>query len=130
MAQQNLNGAKIGAGLQQMSREAMTQRVGMGLFLKARSQGSFVAGMPDGFSIDRLLTARVAVTWKQSSSGLGVQAMPMGTQFVEQFWAEHDVTISTPFAALDVNHHPFAIDVAELQAGELRVADSGSVQRH
>src|ERR1700689_2457128 len=113
-----------------MCGEAMAQRVGMGLFLKARSQGSFVAGMPDGFRIDRLLTGRVAVTWKKPSSGLGVQGLPMGTHILAQFWAEHDVTISTPFAALDVNHHPFAIDVADLQAGELRVADSGSVQRH
>ena len=126
MAQQNLNGAKIGAGLQQMSREAMTQGVGMDLFLKARSQGSLVAGLPDGFGIDRLLTAGV-LTRKQPSSGLGVQALPMDTQLVEQFWAEHDVAISTPFAALDVNHHSLAIDVADFQAGELRVADSGSV---
>ena len=47
----------------------------------------------------------------------------MGTQFVEQFWAEHDVAISAPFAALDVNDHPFAIDVADFQAGQLRVAE-------
>src|SRR5271157_326417 len=113
-----------------MSREAMTQGVGMDLFLKAGSLGSPAAGVPDGFGIDRLLTARVAVAWKQPSSGLGVQAMPMGTEFVEQFWAEHDVAISTPFAALDVNHHPLAVDVTDFQAGELRVADSGSVQRH
>ena len=108
----------------------MAQGVGMDLFLKTRSQGSLGAGLPHGFGIDRLITARVAVAWKQPSFGLGVQAMPMGTQIGEQFWAEHDVTISTPFAALDVNHHPFAIDVADFQASELRVADSGSVQRH
>jgi hypothetical protein len=62
--------------------------------------------------VDRLITAG-ALTRKQSSSGLGVQAMPMGTRFVEPSWAEQDGKISTPFAALDVNHHRFAIDVGK-----------------
>ena len=48
--------------------------------------------------------------------GFSLQAPPVCAEFVEQEGAEHHVTVLSPFAALDVNHHPFAIDVADLQA--------------
>ena len=108
----------------------MTQRVGMDLFLDARSLGGFLAGVPDGLGIDRLITAVVGVAWKQPAAGFSVQAVPVCTQFIEQLGAEHDIAISAPFAALDVNHHALAVDVADFQVCQLRVPDSGGVKCH
>ena len=41
MAEQNLNGAEIGAGLIEMCRETMAQRVGVDAFLDAAALGGF-----------------------------------------------------------------------------------------
>ena len=116
VAQQDLNGAEIGAGFEQVSGEAVTQRVGMNLFLDAGSLGGFPAGVPDGFGVDGLITAMVAVAGKQPGAGFSPQPMPMCTQFIEQLGTEHDITIPASLAALDVNHHALAVDVADLQA--------------
>jgi hypothetical protein len=40
------------------------------------------------------------------------------------------IAISASLAALDVNHHALTVDVADFQASQLRVADSGGVERH
>ena len=89
----------------------------MDLFLDACSLGGFLADVPDGLGIDRLITAVVAVARKQPSAGLAPQAVPMSTQFIEQLGAEHDIAIGASLAALDVNHHPVAVDVADFQTG-------------
>jgi hypothetical protein len=108
----------------------VTQRVGMNLFLDARSLGGLLAGVPDGFRVDGLIAAMVAVAWKQPLAGFSPQPTPMCTEFFEQFWAEHDIAISAPLAALDVNHHALAVDVADFQARQLRVPYSGGIERH
>src|ERR1700746_484000 len=54
----------------------------------------------------------------------------MSAQFLEQDKAEHDVAVFAPFAALDVNYHPSAINVADLQTSQLRVPNSGRVESH
>src|SRR5579864_4593220 len=54
----------------------------------------------------------------------------MRSQFIEQHRAEHHIPILATLAALDVNHHALAIDVTDLQAGQLRIADSGGVEGH
>ena len=51
VAQQDLNGAQIGACFEQISGEAVTQRVGMDLFLDAGSLGGLLAGVPDGLGV-------------------------------------------------------------------------------
>jgi hypothetical protein len=83
VAQQNLNGAQIGAGFEQMSGEAMTQGVGVDLFLDAGSLGGLLAGLPDGFGVDGLIAGMVAVTRKQPYAGFPPQAMPMGAEFFQ-----------------------------------------------
>jgi hypothetical protein len=54
---------------EQMSGEAVAQRVGMDLFLDAGLLGGFMAGVPDGFGVDGLITAMVAVAGKQPYAG-------------------------------------------------------------
>ena len=83
VAQQDLNGAQIGAGFEQMSGKAVTQRVGMNLFLDAGPLGGLLAGVPDGFRVDGPVAAMVAVARKQPYAGFSPQPMPMGTELFQ-----------------------------------------------
>ncbi len=62
--------------------------------------------------------------------GLSLQAAPVLTQYFEQFWAEHDIAIFAALAALDVNHHALAVDVADFQVCQFSASYSGGVERH
>ena len=130
VAQQDLNGAQIGACFEQMSGEAVTQRVAMDLFLDAGSLGGLLAGVPDGLGVDGLITALVAVTRKQPYAGFSPQPMPMCTEFFQQLGTEQHIAISAPLAALYMNHHALAVDVVDFQARQLRVPDASGVERH
>ena len=70
-----------------------------------------------------------AVAWKQPCAGFSRQAAPVLAQFLEQFWAEHHISVSASLAALNVNHHALAVDVADFQVCQLGVPHSGSVER-
>ena len=113
-----------------MRGKAMAQDVGMDLFLDARSLGGLLAGVPRCFRIDRLITVVPAVAWKQPCAGFSRQAAPVLAQFFEQLWAEHHISIDASLAALNVNHHPLAVDVADFQVRQLGVPRSGGVERH
>src|ERR1019366_2040133 len=130
MAYQDLNGAQIRARLEKMRGEAVTQRVGMDLFLDARTLDSFLARVPRCFRIDGLITVVPTVAWKQPFAGLSRQAAPVLTQFFQQFWAEHHISVNASLAALNVNHHPLAVDVTDFQVCQLGVPHSGGVERH
>src|SRR5713101_4571738 len=112
-----------------MRSETVTQRVGMDLFLDARALNRFLARVPGCFRIDGLITVVPTVAWKQPFAGLSRQAAPVLAQFFQKFWAEHHIAISASLAALNVNHHPLAVDVADFQVGQLGVPHSGSVER-
>src|SRR5208282_4107845 len=80
MAQQDLNGAEIGTRFEQMSGEAVAQRVRMNSFLEVRALGGFMTRMPNGFRIDGLATVMVAVAWKQPDAWFSSQAVPVLAQ--------------------------------------------------
>src|SRR5260370_22692014 len=113
-----------------MRGEAVTQRVGMDLFLDARALDSFLASVPRCFRIDGLITVVPTVAWKQPCPGLSRQAAPVLAQFLEQFWAEHHIAISASLAALNVNRNALAVDVADFQVCQLGVPHSGGVELH
>jgi hypothetical protein len=48
----------------------------------------------------------------------------------QQRGAQPYVPTASPFAALDVNQHPPAVDVGDLQMAQLRVPHVGRVQNH
>ncbi len=54
----------------------------------------------------------------------------MRAKFLEQNRTEHHVAVLATFAALDMNHHPSAVNVADLQTSQLRVPNSGRVEGH
>ena len=98
-------------------------------FLEARSQSGLLTGIPSCFRIDGLIAAMVAVARKEPGVGFWSQAVPMCTKFLEQLRAEHHIAISAPLAALNVNYHALAVDVADFQVCQLGVAHSGGVER-
>src|SRR5258708_24915243 len=108
-----MKGRHTPSRLEKMRGEAVTQRVGMDLFLDARLLGSLLTGVPRCFRIDGLITVVPTVAWKQPYAGLSRQAAPVPAQFFQQFWAEHHIAISAALAPLNVNHHPLAVDVAD-----------------
>src|ERR1700720_4819412 len=99
-------------------------------FLDARLLGGFLASVPDHLGGDRCITGMPAVAWKQPCAWLVPQSAPVLTQYLEQFWAEHHISVFASLAALDVNHHAFAIDVADFQVGQFSTSYSGGVERH
>src|SRR5258707_13914229 len=113
-----------------MCGEAVPQRMWVHVFLEARSLGGFLASVPDHLGVDRRITGMPAVTWKQPCAWLALQSAPVLTQCLEQFWAEHDIPVFASLSALDVNHHAFAIDVADFQVCQFSASYSGGVERH
>src|SRR5450432_3855578 len=113
-----------------MCGEAVTQGVRMNLFLNAGSLGGLLAGVPDGLGVDGLITAMVAVTRKQPYAGFSPQPMQMCTELFQQLWTEQHIAISASLAALYMNYHALAVDVADFQASQLRVAHASGVERH
>src|SRR5207253_7080889 len=110
--------------------KAMPQRMGVHLFLDARSLGGIPACMPNHFRRNRLIAGMVPVAWKQPLAWLSPQRTPVLTQFFKQLWAKHHVPIFAPLATLDVNYHALAVDVRNFQVGQLGASHSGSVERH
>src|SRR5229473_2360684 len=110
--------------------KAMPQRMGVHLFLDARSLGGIPACMPNYLRRDRLIVGMVAVAWKQPLAWLSPSRTPVLTQFLEQLWAKHHVPIFAPLATLDVNDHALAVDVRNLQVGQLGASHSRGVERH
>src|SRR6266404_942193 len=107
----------------------MSQDVWIYLFLDACSLGRLLAGVPRCFRIDRLTTTVPAIAWKQPFAGFSRQAAPVLAQFFQQFWAEHHISVHASLAALNVNHHPLAVDVTDFQVCQLGVPHSGGVER-
>ena len=108
----------------------MAQDVWVYSLFDACSLGCLLAGIARCFRIDRRITAMVAIAWKQPYAGFSRQAAPVLAQFFEQFWAEHHISVNASLAALNVNHHPFAVDVADFQVRQLGVPRSSGVERH
>jgi len=71
-----------------------------------------------------------AVAWKEPLLRLAAESAPVCAQFCEQLRAEHDIAIPAALALPDMNHHPLAVDVADLQVGRLCTACAGGIERH
>ena len=63
MAEQDLDGAQVGAGFKKMGRETMAQSVGMNApVVEAGASGSDLAGRPEDLGGDRVTCCVPAVT--------------------------------------------------------------------
>ena len=61
MTEQELNGAEICTGLEQMCGKTMAKQMGVDAFLDTGSLGGLMTRVPNGFHIDRPIPAAVAV---------------------------------------------------------------------
>ena len=93
--------------------------------------GRLLAGVPDHFVGHGLFDAAVpSPAGKQPRMGLVFEAAPVLAQFLQQFGAEHDVAVLAAFAAEDMDHHAFGVDVGDLEPGEFGAAEPGGIQGH
>ena len=121
---------QVGAGFQQMRGEAVTEQVGIHTLRNSGTAGGILAGVAWGLGIDGPSTGVPAITGKQPGAGFFPQAPPVCAELVEQNGTEHYVAVLATLATLDVNHHPSAINVADLQASQLRVPNTGGIEGH
>ncbi len=68
-----------------------------------------------------------AVAGEQPLLRLAPETAPVDAQLFEQLRAEHDVAVLAALALMDVNHHPLAVDVADLEAGRFCAACAGGI---
>ena len=122
MTEQQLNGAQIGAGFEQMYREGVAQRMRRDCLGEAGASMCLLTGVFDSLSRDRLtrVTAR-------EQPVLRAHGLPVAAQGIQQLRREHDVAILTTFALLDANDHPTVVDSGGLQANGFRDPQAGSV---
>src|ERR1700677_802499 len=131
MAEQDLNGAQVGAGFKKMCGEAMTQSVRMDApMLKARTFSSDLAGSPEDLGGDGIPCRVPAVAGKQPLLRLAPETSPVDAKLLQQLRAEHDIAVLAALALSAMDHHPLAVDVADLQVGRFRAACSGGIHRH
>ena len=73
MSQQQLNGAQVGTGFQQVGGETMAQRVGMNLLgRQAGALGGVPTGVLDGLGSDGMIRGVAAPTREQPLGGLAL----------------------------------------------------------
>ena len=62
--------------------------------------------------------------------GLWFHPAPILSQRFQQLWAEGHIAILAALTLLDMNHHPLAVDVADLEMGQFRATHACGVERH
>jgi hypothetical protein len=130
MTQQHLDGAQVGAGFEQMRGKTVAQRMGMDMpVLEACPASRAPAHVPDRLVGDRLLDSTMAIAAREQIDPRPLGA-PVRAQRIQQPGTEHDVTVLAALAAVDMDEHALAIDIADLERGHLCTAAAGRVERH
>ena len=131
MPQQHLDGAQVGTGFEQMRGKAVAQSVGMDvLVLKTGAFGGLLTGVPENLGGDRMTRRMPSVAGKQPVGGLALQPAPVDAQCIEQLRAEHDIAVLASLASPDMNDHPLAVDIADLQVRHFCATCARGIQRH
>ncbi len=131
MSQQHLNGAQVGAGFEQVRSKAVAQSVGMNvLVFKAGAFGGLLASVPENLGRDRMTRCMPSIAGEQPVGGLALQPAPVDAKGIEQFGAEHDIAVFAPLASPDMNDHPLAVDIADLQVRHFSATCARGIQRH
>ena len=124
MTEQQLDGAKVGAGFQQVDGKGMAQRVGRDRLGRRWTGAAPFCRRLHGERRDRM-SGQIA----GEQPFLGPGGAPVAAQDVEQHGREHHVAVLPPFALLDADDHPLAVDRRRRQADRLgdpqtrRIAD-------
>src|SRR5882724_6274566 len=92
MPEQNLEGAQVGAGLQQVGRPTVAQRMRGDAFTDAGAARGLAACNPDGLVRNRLIeSVLTGARWKQIESGL--PPAPVLAQGFQQSWTQRQIAI-------------------------------------
>ena len=131
MPQQHLDGAQVSTGFEQMRGKAVAQSMGMDvLVLKAGAFGGLLTGVPENLGGDGMTRRMPSVAGKQPLGGLAPQPAPVDAQSFEQLRTEHDIPVLAALASPDMNDHPLAVDIADLQVRHFCPTCAGGIQRH
>src|ERR1017187_5070329 len=131
MAEQYLNSAQVGAGFKKGGSEAMSQGVRMDLpVLESGAFGGDLAGTPKDLGSDRVACRVPAVAGKEPLLRLAPEASPVDAKFPEQLRAKHDIAVLAALALSDMDNHPLAVDVTDLQMSRFCAACTGGIHGH
>ena len=131
MPEQHLNGAQVGTGFEQMRGKAVAQGVGMNvLVFKPSALCGVLTGSPEDLGGDRITCGMPSVAGKQPVRWLVPEPAPIDAQRIEQLRAEHDIAVLATFAAPDMDDHPLAVDIADLQVRHFCATCARGIQRH
>ncbi len=111
MTEEQLDGAQIGAGLQQVNGKGVAQGMRRDGFTDVASPSCRCAGDRDRVSGDRLV-GKIAGKQPRPWSG----GAPVVAQDGQQLGREHDVAILAPLALLDANDHSLTVYGGRRQA--------------
>jgi hypothetical protein len=114
MSEQQLDGAYISAGFQQVDGKGMTQGVGRDRFADGGLFADLSAHHLNGAGRDRL-SGQIA----GEQPMLGPCFTPVGSEDVQELGREHHVTVLAPFACRDADQHALAVDCLRRQADGL-----------
>src|ERR1017187_2799714 len=129
MSEKYLDGAQIGPCFEHMRGETVPERVRRYVLLNTGLLGCVGDSIPDDLLRDGHICPPVLhCAWKQK--GLWLHPAPILAQGLQQLRGQHDVTVSAALALADMNDHPFAVDVGDLQATQLGSSQPGCIQRH
>src|ERR1035437_825843 len=129
MAEQNLDGAQVGAGFQHMSCETMPQAVRRYVLGDAGTLGGLVHSLPD----DLLRNGDIgppALHRAWEKIGLGLHPAPVLAQSLQQLRGQHYVAVAAPLALTHMNDHALAVDVGDLEMAHLGPAQARCIQHH
>ena len=92
--------------------------------------GGVLTGSPQDLGGDRITCGMPSVAGKQPVRWLVPEPAPIDAQRVEQLRAEHDIAVLATFAAPDMDDHPLAVDITDLQARHFCATCARGIQRH
>ena len=126
MAHEDLDGAQVDAGFQQMSGEGVPERMDASDFADTRFGFGRVEDLGNRETADRPHEAfSREATGKEPVDG--VIPPPIIPQVVEHQPRKERIPVLVPFALLDTDHHPAGINVADAKMNELADAQAGAI---
>ena len=122
MSQQELNGAQVGPGFEQVGCKTVPKRMGRDRFDNAATLMRLLARM-----LYRRLADMPADLIAREEPLLGPGYWPPVTQDLQQLWRKHNIAVFLPFALFDSNDHSLAVDIGDFQADSLRNAQPSRI---
>jgi hypothetical protein len=115
---------RVDTAFQEMSGKAMAQGMDRHLLVQAGGLGGEAAG-----ELQRSRGQRPFGVEAGEQPLLWPFDAPVSPQDGEQLLRQHDIAILAAFALADVDHHPRAVDIGDLQVGHLGDPQAGGVHR-